>query len=199
MTQKSFARARRQQDLYIFPRLTMAASLALWLITNAVGAPPRPTASSKPQAAQSPNANPDEQDQINQTFKAFEELLTITKDADSMNGHLRVRMESWRKAQEAWEKASAALPSPLKSLKRCAVPLAVARGMIEQADNLFLQARACSDPMQGADLLIQHQRLLKQAEGRLQRAERCYLTARNAYLKGRKVDAHSQVRTSGEP
>ncbi|HKQ07019.1 MAG TPA: hypothetical protein VJ464_17955 [Blastocatellia bacterium] len=198
MTQKSFAPARRQQDLYIFPRLAMAASLALWLIPNAAGAPP-PAANPEPQAAQSPNANPDEQDQINQTFKAFEGLLTITKDADSMNGHLRVRLESWREAQAAWEKAYAALPSSLKSLKRCAVPLAAARGMIERADNLFRQARASSDAMRGADLLIRHQKLLKQAEDRLQRAERCYRALRTAYLKSGKIGIHSQVRMAGEP
>jgi tetratricopeptide (TPR) repeat protein len=193
---KGFAPARRQPD--IFPQLLMAMSLAFWLMVGTVAAQPSAHNLSK-QVAHSGKAGPETKEKIDEAFKTFEELLAITRDADSMNGHLRVRLESWRNAQEAWEKASAALPSPLKSLQRCAASLAVARGMIEQADNLFRQARACSDPMQGADLLIQHQRLIKQAGGRLQRAERCYLTARNAYLKGRKVDAHSQVRIFGEP
>lgn len=199
MMQKNFAQARRQQDLYIFPRLAMAVSLALWLTLGAVGAQQRPTASFKPRAAQSRKANPEAQDQINQAFDAFEDLLTITKGADAMNYHSRVRLESWRNAQEAWETSLVSLPPPLKSLKRCAVPLATAREMIERADNLFRQAWDSPDPLRGADLLAQHERLLKQAEGRLQRAERCYRAVRNAYLKGRKIGARSPVRISGEP
>jgi tetratricopeptide (TPR) repeat protein len=132
---------------------------------------------------QSDRADPEAQEKIDAAFKAFERLLDISKRADAMNYHFRVRQASWHEAQEAWEKSSAALPTPVKALKRCAIPLFTARKMIEQADNLFRQARDNSDPMKGAELLVQHQRLLKQAEGRLQRAERCYLTTWKAYLK----------------
>src|SRR6185369_10006178 len=109
-------------------------------------------------------ASPEAQDQINQALEAFEELLTITKNADAMSAHLRVRLESWREAQEAWQTSSVALPSPIKDLKRCAIPLATARKMIERADNLFRQAQESLDPMRAAELLAQHERLLKQAE-----------------------------------
>ena len=198
MSQKMFAPARRQRAILNFVRLVVAINLALWLMPGTVAAQQSAYALRR-QVVHSGKAEPEAQEKIDEAFKAFEELLAITRDADAMNGHLRVRLESWRNAQEAWETSSAGLPSPIKSLKRCAVPLAVARGMIERADNLFRQALDCLDPMQGAELLAQHERLLKQAEGRLQRAERCYRALRTAYLKSRKLGAHSHVRISGEP
>lgn len=193
---KGFAPAPRQPD--ILPRLLMAMSLAFWLMLGPVAAQP-PAHTLKRPAVQSDRADLEAQEKIDAAFKAFEGLLDISKRADAMNDHFRVRQASWHEAQEAWEKSSATLPPPVKALKRCAIPLFAARKMIERADSLFRQARDSSDPMRGSELLVRHQRLLTQAEDRLQQAERCYLTTRNAYLKGRKAEAPSQVRTFGRP
>jgi hypothetical protein len=151
---------------------------------GAVAAQQRSAALFKGQVVQSGEADPEAQQKVDEAFKAFEELLAVSKSAAAMNSHRQVRLASWRNAQAAWEKSSAAPPTPVQRLKRCAVPLATARGMIERADNLFLQARDSSDPMRAVELLEQHKKLLKQAEGPLKRAERCHRAARDAYLKG---------------
>ena len=197
MTPQMFAPARRQQDIRL-SRLIAVTGLAFWLMPGAA-ATQQSAYILRRQVVHGNKAEPEALEKIDEAFEAFEELLANTRAADAMNGHWRVTQESWRHAQEAWEKSSAALPSPIKGLKRCAVPLATAREMIERADNLFRQARGCSDPMRGAELLAQHERLLKQAEGRLKRAAHCYRAVQNTYLKGRKVGTHPHVRVSGQP
>jgi hypothetical protein len=177
----------------------LAAALALWLMPGASGAQQSPTGIFKRQVLQSRKADPEAQEKIVEAFKAFEELLAVSRNADAMGSHWQVRQESWRNALEAWAESSATLPPPVKSLKRCAVPLGTARGMIERADKLFRQARDSSDPLRAAQLLAQHERLLNQAEGPLKRAESCYRAARSAYLNGRKMDDRSHLKVSGRP
>jgi hypothetical protein len=123
---------------------------------------------------------------VDEALGAFGHLLAVSRGADSMGTHWRVAHESWRGAQEAWEKSSATLPPPVKGLRRCAVPLAAARGMIERADDLFRQSKESPDPFDAAQMLARHERLLRQAQSPLRRAERCYRAVRNASLKGRK-------------
>ena len=177
----------------------LAAALALWLMPGAAGARQPSAAIFTRQVLRSRKADPEAREKIDEAFKAFEELLAVSKDADAMGSHWRVRQESWRNAQGAWEKSSATPPPPVKSLKRCAVPLGAARGMIERADDLFRRARDGSDALRAARLLGQHERLLKQAEGPLERAESCYRAVRGAYLKGRKADGRSRLKASGRP
>ncbi|PYS77313.1 MAG: hypothetical protein DMF66_10325 [Acidobacteria bacterium] len=183
----------------IFVAFTLLAALALWLMPGATSARQASAGIFTRQVLQSRKADPEAREKIDEAFKAFEELLAVSKDADAMGSHWRVRQESWRNAQGAWEKSSATPPPPVKSLKRCAVPLGTARGMIERADNLFRQARDSSDTLRAAQLLGQHERLLKQAEGPLERAESCHRAVRNAYLKGRKADDRSHLKVSGRP
>lgn len=122
-----------------------------------------------------------------EALDAFERLLKITRGADAMGSHWQVREESWREALETWERASSSLPARVRGLKRCAVPLVTARRMIERADALFRQARGTTDAFGAAELLARHERLLKQADARLLRAERCYGSVRDGYLKGARV------------
>ena len=135
------------------------------------------------QASQIRKDDPGAREKIAEALGAFERLLAVSRDADAMGTHHQVREEPWRDAQEAWERSSARLPPPVKGLRRCAVPLAAARGMIERADGLFQQARAAADPFDAARMLARHERLLKQAEGSLRRAERCYRAVRDGYVK----------------
>ena len=171
--------------------LLLPACLALWAMPHADG--------TTRQISESHKADPEAREKIVEAFEAFEELLAVSRNADAMGSHWQVRQESWRDAQEAWERSSATLPPPVKSLKRCAVPLVAARGMIERADDLFRQARESSDPFGAARMLAQHERFLKQAEGSLQRAERCYRAVRKSYPGGRKADGRSRGKTSGGP
>lgn len=167
----------------MYTRLIMSVGLTLCLMPGAVG-------------AQSRKADLEMQNRIDEALTAFDELLAITKSAAAPNSHWRVRLPSWSDALEAWRKASAALPAPIRRLKRCAAPLATARGMIERADALFNQGRNSSDPFRAAQLLEQHKRLLKRAEGQLKRAEHCRRAGRNGYPKDGKVVDPSQIRMS---
>ena len=171
--------------------------MTLWLVLASVGAQHRSADILKRQVAQSREADLEARDRIDEALNAFDELLAVTRSAAAPNSHWRVRLASWGDALEAWRKASAALPTPIRRLKRCAVPLATARGMIERADALFNQGRNSSDPFRAAQLLERHKKLLKQAEGPLKRAERCYSAGRDSYLKGRKAIDRSQFKTSG--
>lgn len=194
MTEKRLASVCGCRGIRMYAGLIVSVGLALWLMLGAVGAQQQSAGIFMGQVAQSRKADLEAQSRINEALKAFDELLAVTKSAAARNSHWRVRLESWDNALEAWRKASAALPTPVRRLKRCAVPLATARGMIERADDLFNQGRNISDPFRAVQLLERHKRLLKQAEGPLKRAERCYLAVRNGYLKGRKVVDHSQVK-----
>jgi len=198
MAEKGFAPARGRRGIRVYARLLMRAGLALWLMLGAVAAQRRSATLFQGQVVQSGKADPEAQEKIDEAFKAFEELLAVSKGAAAMNSHWRVTLASWRNAQAAWEQSSTALPTPVQGLKRCAAPLATARGMIERADTLFLQARDSSDPMRAVELLGQHKKLLKQADDPLKRAERCYRAVRNAYLKGKKLDDRSPVKLSGK-
>src|SRR5690242_12244555 len=104
---KGFAPARRQLDIFL--QLLMAMSLAFWSMLSTVAAQPSSHTLKRP-AVQSDRADPEAQEKIDAAFKAFERLLDISKRADAMNYHFRVRQASWHEAQEAWEKSSAALP-----------------------------------------------------------------------------------------
>jgi hypothetical protein len=199
MATKRFAFAGGGRRARVCAGLLLPAGLALWLMPRAGGAQQPSAASPVRQVSESRKADPEAREKIVEAFEAFEELLTVSRNADAMGSHWQVRQESWRDAQEAWERSSATLPPPVKSLKRCAVPLVAARGMIERADNLFRQARESSDPFGAAQMLAQHERLLKQAEGPLQRAARCYRAARKGYSEGRKVDGHSHGKPPARP
>jgi hypothetical protein len=170
----------------MYIKLLVSVGLTLWLMPGAVGA--------QGHAARSRKADLEAQNRVDEALRAFDELLAVTKSAAAPSSHWRVRLASWSDALEAWRKASAALPTPIRRLKRCALPLATARGMIERADALFNQGRNSSDPFRAAQLLEQHKRLLKKAEGPLKRAEHCRRDGRNGYLKDRKVVDLSQIR-----
>jgi hypothetical protein len=93
-----------------------------------------------------------------------------------------VELASWRDAQAAWEKASAALPAPVRDLTRCGLPLQKARGLIEQSQQLFLQAAANPSDPKAMEIFSEHHELQKQALGPLKQAEDCYRAALNASL-----------------
>ena len=190
MARKRFAFAGGQRLARVCAGLLLTAGLALGLTARAACAR---------QVAESRKADPETREKIAEALEAFGELLAVSRNADAIGSHHQVREESWRDAQAAWERSSATLPPPVKSLKRCAVPLAAARGMIERADDLFRRARDNSNPFDAARMLAQHERLLKQAEGRLQRAERCYGAVRKGYSEGREVDSRSHGKMSVGP
>lgn len=183
MTAKEFASGAGRRGNRVYARLLMLAGLSLELMLGAGGAQ-QPVYIFKSQVVQTRKADAAMDNEINEVFKAFEELLAVSKSAGAPNSHWRVREASWRRAQEAWDKASASLPTPVQGLNRCAIPLNTARRLIEQADDLFLHARDNPDPMKAVELLDQHKKLLKQAKGPLKRAERCFRATRNAFLKG---------------
>ena len=187
MATKRFACAGGQRLARVCAGLLLTAGLALWLTARAG------------EAQQTTTADPEAREKIVEALGAFEELLAVSRNADAMGTHQQVRQESWRDAQAAWERSSATLPPPVKGLKRCAVPLDAARGMIERADDLFRRARENSDPFDAARMLAQHERRLKQAEGRLRRAERCYRAVRRGYTEGGKADGRSHGKTAGGP
>lgn len=135
------------------------------------------------QVVQSRDSESEEQNPINEAFKVFEDLLAVSQSAVAPNSHWRVGLASWRDAQEAWEKTSAAPFAPVRDLKHCAVPLRRARRLIERADNLFLLARDISDPLRAVDLLRKHEKLQAQAKDLLKLAEQDFRAARNVYLK----------------
>lgn len=154
-------------------RLLILTGLALLMLVTA-GAEQPSLEFLKQEVVQNRKTDSETKQWINEALKAFEELLEVSKNAAAMNSHWRVRLESWRNAQEDWEKAEQMLPAPIKRLKHCAVPLGTARKRIEHADNLFNRARDNKDTLKAAKLLDHHQSLLKQAQGPLRRAERCY-------------------------
>jgi hypothetical protein len=197
MATKRFAPVGGQRRAWVFAGLLLPAALAIWLMSGTVGAQQPLAVNFTRQLTRGPE--PEARERMDEALKAFERLLAVSRGADAMGSHWQVRQESWRDAQEAWEESSASLPPPVKRLKRCAVPLGAARGMIERADDLFRQARDRPDPFDAAQMLAQHERLLKHAEGQLQRAERCYLTVRKSYPGGRKANGRSHGKPPARP
>ena len=159
-------------------RTVRGAAVCGGLLAVAIVLSPAPHAVGARQVSESRKDDVGARAKIVEALEAFERLLAVSRGADAMGSHQQVREEPWRDAQEAWEKASATLPPPLKGLKRCAVPLGSARGMIERADSLFRQARETPDPFDAARMLARHERFLKQADVSLRRAGRCYLAVR---------------------
>jgi hypothetical protein len=180
----------------MYVRLLLFGCSAVCLMLGPVGAQQRSTNLFDRRVVQNREADPEARNQINEAFRAFEELLEVTRRAAAMNSHWRVREASWHEAQEAWEKSSAVFPVPVRRLKRCAVSLSAARGLIERADSLFLQARDSSDPVKAVQLLDQHKKLMKQSIISLKQAERCYRAVRNGYLKTRKLNNGLRVEIS---
>jgi len=128
---------------------------------------------------QGPDDYPELENQINDAFQTFEELLAVTQSEAAPNSHWRVKLESWRSAQGAWEKASTTPIAAVQDLKRCAVQINIAREMVEHADHLFLQVRDGSDPARAFELIQKHKELQQQATDLLREAENCYRAARN--------------------
>jgi hypothetical protein len=195
MATKRFAPVGGQRRARVFAGLLLPAGLAIWLMPGTVGAQQPLAANFTWQLTRA--AEPEARARMDEALKAFERLLVVSRGADAMGSHWQVRQETWRDAQEAWEESSATLPPPVKRLKRCAVPLGAARGMIERADDLFRQAQDRSDPFDAARMLAQHERLLKQAGDALRRAERCSRAVRDDYLKMRDVNGRPHGKTPG--
>ena len=181
MIARRFASACGRRRARVCAGLLLLACLILWLMPRAGGAQSPSSGSPARQTSQSRKADTGAREKIVEALEAFGELLAVSRSADAMGSHWQVRQQPWRDAQEAWERSSATLPPSVKGLRRCAVPLVAARGMIERADNLFRQARETSDPFGAARMLAQHERLLKRAEVSLRRAERCYLAVRRLH------------------
>jgi hypothetical protein len=158
--------------------LLLPACLALWLTPCAVGARQTPAHGPTRRASEGRQSDHAAREKIAEVLEVFGELLAASRNADAMGSHWQVRGQPWRDAQEAWERVAATLPPPVRGLKRCAVPLGAARGMIERADRLFRQSRDSSDTFEAARMLARHERLLERADVSLRRAERCYLAVR---------------------
>jgi len=176
----NFVRARRQRGLWLWARFLAPTTLALWLALGAVSAQPRPAELFAGEVVQGREADPEARPQTDEVFQAFGELLAVSQRAAATNSHYRVTLTSWRDAQAAWERASAALAAPAQGLRRCVLPLQKARGLVEQAHQLFDRARE-SFGSRAIELLLEHEELQKQAEGPLQESEACYRAAWNAY------------------
>jgi len=146
-----------------------------------VSAQPRPAELVTGEVVQGREADPEARPQIDEVFEAFGELLAVSQRAAAPDSHYRVTLASWRDAQAAWERASAALPALVQGLQRCWPPLQRARSLVEQAHQLFLQVAADTSNPKAVELLLEHKDLQKQAEGPLQEAEACYRAAWNAY------------------
>lgn len=183
MTEKRFVPARRHRDIPMSARLLVSTGLALWLMLGAVGAQHQSAGLFSGRSGQPHKGAPQVQDQINEAFKALEELLAVTQSAAAPNSHWRVQLASWRNAGQAWGETSVTLPAPVQDLNRCALLLVRARRLIEQADGLFLQARDSSDPTRAVGLLVRHEKFQQQARDLLKLAEQSYRATRNAYLK----------------
>lgn len=108
----------------------------------------------------------------------FEDLLRVSESAAALNSHWRVELDSWHRAEKSWDSASASLPVSARGLSTCAAPLRVARGKLEEADELFRRAAAVSDPSTAAELLTEHENLQQQARAGLQKSEQCYTVLR---------------------
>jgi hypothetical protein len=169
---------------FLCARAFLAVAFGLCLIPAAPGAQ-RSRDGSERNDARNATIDPEAREKIDDAFRAFEELLAITKGASAMGTHARVRLDSWRSAQETWERASAQLPASFRALKCCALALGTARGFIEQADALFLRARDDPDAVNALRLLAEHKRLLARAQLPLKRADRSFRAARSAYVDGR--------------
>jgi len=169
--------ARRQGGLRLWARCFAATGLALGLALGTVSAQQQPVEPFGGQAVPGGGADPVVQDQIDAAFRVFGDLLAVSQKAAEPMAHWRVTRASWRDAQAAWEKASAALPAPVQGLQRCWPPLQKARSLVEQAQQLFLQATADPPNPRALELLLEHKDLQKQAEGPLQEAADCYRAA----------------------
>src|SRR5262249_40992027 len=174
---------RGRWGIRMYARLLVSAGLALWLLPDTVGAQQQSVDLCKGQVVQSCQADPEVQNQTHEAFKAFAELLAVSQSAAAPGSHWRVRLASWRGVQGAWEKASAPLLTPVQGLQQGALSLRTARKLIEQADDLFLQARESSDSTRAAELLVEHEKLQEQAEGLVRQAQDDYRAARNTSLK----------------
>jgi hypothetical protein len=148
-------------------RCLALCSVPLWLAIAAASAPPPPERfrGDLVQAGAAPRA-----------FRVFAEWLEESRAAAAPNAHWRVELPSWRERQTVWKKVSARLPAPQQALKRCAVPLQKARGLIEQAHRLFRLVRQRYDA-RAVELLQEHEELRQQAAGPLAEAEACYWAA----------------------
>jgi len=171
------APTRRQGGLRLWTRFLAATGLALGLAFGAVSGPQQPVEPFEGQAAPGGAADPMVQDQIDAAFRVFGDLLAVSQKAAEPMAHWRVTRASWRDAQAAWEKASAALPALVQGLQRCWPPLQKARSLVEQAQQLFLQATADTSNPRALELLLEHKDLQNQAEGPLQAAAECYRAA----------------------
>lgn len=164
-------------------RLFAFVGLTLWLMLGAVGAQHRDKEQFKEQVVQSDRADPEMPGQINEVFNVFEDLLVVSQNAAAPNSHWRVQLEVWRETRDRWEKASAKLPVSLQDLTRCSLPITTARRLLEQADELFVQAQDQGDPARAVNLLVEHENLQKQARELLKQAQQGYQSVRTAYLR----------------
>jgi hypothetical protein len=180
MAHNRFVPAHRHTSIRMKIRLFVTC-LILWLMIGAVGVQYQSAKSFSGHIVHADNGNADLQQCINEAFNAFEELLTVCQRAAAPNSHWQVQLSSWSQSQQAWEKASASLPSSSQELKHCALPLLDARGLLEKADRLFLQAQQSSDPTTAVQLIEEHEKSQEQARRLLKQAEGDYQLARNRY------------------
>jgi len=179
-TRKACTPACRHRGIRVGARLLAPTGLALWLALDAVSAQQWPPERFEGEVVQGRQADPEMQTKIDEAFRVFGELLAVSQSAAAPDSHWRVTLTSWRDAQAAWEHAAATLPASVEGLKRCALPLQKARGLIEQVHRLFLRARD-NFGSRAVELLLEHEELRKQAEGPLEEAEECYRAAWNTY------------------